>query len=92
MRSGRPSLKEGHELIERGPYSYVRHPIYSGLLLMFLGTVVLYGRVGGLVVLVACFIGLWLKVLQEERLLLERFSRAYADYRAQVKALIPFVF
>ena len=31
------AFKEQHELIERGPYAYVRHPIYSGVLLMFLG-------------------------------------------------------
>src|SRR3982074_1142929 len=36
--SGTITLKEGHELIERGPYRLVRHPIYTGLLTMFLAT------------------------------------------------------
>src|SRR3954447_1688978 len=42
--SGAVTLKEDHELIERGPYRWVRHPIYTGLLLMFLATAVLLGR------------------------------------------------
>jgi protein-S-isoprenylcysteine O-methyltransferase Ste14 len=87
-----PVLKVGHELIERGPYAYVRHPIYSGVLLMFLGTVVLFGRAGGFAAWVAVFLGLWFKALQEERLLLAHFPAAYAEYKERVKALIPFVF
>src|SRR5215510_9264608 len=39
--SARVALKENHELIQRGPYRVVRHPIYSGLLVMVLGTAVL---------------------------------------------------
>jgi protein-S-isoprenylcysteine O-methyltransferase Ste14 len=39
-----PSSQEDHELIERGPYVYVRHPMYSGLILMLLGAVIWYGR------------------------------------------------
>src|SRR5260221_8388257 len=45
--SSRVTLKEGHELIQRGPYRLIRHPIYSGLLLMVLGTAILVGRTGG---------------------------------------------
>src|ERR1700683_3626587 len=36
--SGTVTFKEHHELIVRGPYAYVRHPIYTAMLLMFLGT------------------------------------------------------
>jgi protein-S-isoprenylcysteine O-methyltransferase Ste14 len=87
-----PGLKEGHELVEHGPYAYVRHPIYSGVLLMLLGTAVLLGRGGGFAVWVAMFLGSWFKALQEERLLLEHFPAAYAEYKARVKLLVPFVF
>lgn len=89
--SASPAIKEKHELIERGPYAYVRHPIYSGVLLMALGTTILYGRVGGFAVLVALFIGLWFKALPEERLLTQHFPEAYSKYKTRVKALIPFV-
>ncbi|MBO0695837.1 MAG: isoprenylcysteine carboxylmethyltransferase family protein, partial [Verrucomicrobia bacterium] len=45
--SGVVTLKEGHELIERGPYRIVRHPIYTGILGMFAGTAIALGYLGG---------------------------------------------
>ena len=45
--SAEVSFKQDHELIESGPYAHVRHPIYSGLLLMCLGTAIFYGRALG---------------------------------------------
>src|SRR5438094_5509881 len=45
--SGVITLKEGHELIERGPYRVVRHPIYTGILAMFAGTAIAVGDLGG---------------------------------------------
>ena len=50
------TFKENHELIQRGPYSLVRHPIYTAMLLMFLGRALAVGTVGGLL----CFPILWL--------------------------------
>jgi protein-S-isoprenylcysteine O-methyltransferase Ste14 len=85
-------FKEGHELINRGPYRYVRHPIYSGLLLMVFGTAVLYGRLGGFIALLVLFLAFWFKSLQEERLMTRHFPEAYRSYKMRVKALIPFVF
>lgn len=85
-------LKENHELVERGPYAYVRHPIYSGLLLMALGSAVISGRAGAVVALAIFFFGFWLKAGQEERLLTEHFPDEYPKYKARVKAFIPFVF
>jgi protein-S-isoprenylcysteine O-methyltransferase Ste14 len=88
--SSRVTLKEGHELIQRGPYRFVRHPIYSGLLLMVLGTAVLVGRTGGFFALLICFSGFWFKGRQEE-LLLTKHLPGYPEYMARTKALIPFV-
>ncbi len=82
-------LKRGHELIERGPYRWVRHPIYSGLLLAFLGTAVLIGELRGLLALVIVAVSFWFKLRLEERWLGEQFGAAYADYRRRVKALVP---
>jgi protein-S-isoprenylcysteine O-methyltransferase Ste14 len=86
-----PGLKENHELIARGPYAYVRHPMYSGLVLMLLGTVIWFGTAAGLVLFLACFAGTWLKLRQEEILLTRHFGARYPSYQARVKALIPFV-
>lgn len=89
--SGNVVLKENHELIERGPYRFVRHPIYSGLLLMYFGTAIYFARVGTLIALVAVVAGLLVKARQEERLLTRHFPQAYTSYKARVPALIPFM-
>ncbi len=89
--SSRVTLKEGHELIQHGPYGFVRHPIYSGLLLMILGTAVLVGHVGGFTAVVICFLGFWIKLRQEEALLTKRLF-GYAEYMARTKAFVPFLF
>ena len=60
------TLKENHELIQHGPYAYVRHPIYSGLLLLSLATAVHYATLGGFVLLVLAAIGFAFKMRQEE--------------------------
>lgn len=83
------TFKQDHELIQRGPYAYVRHPIYSGLLLMLLGTAVASGRLRSFV-----FVGVWFPLLAikahfEEQLMVRHFPEAYPDYRRRVKALIP---
>jgi protein-S-isoprenylcysteine O-methyltransferase Ste14 len=87
--SARVTLKEGHQLIESGPYDLVRHPIYSGLLLSMAATVMTIGTlqsVCGYTLLVGALI---FKLAAEERLLTTNLGRAYHDYRKRVKALIP---
>ena len=84
------TLKENHELMQRGPYRAVRHPIYSGLLLMILGTAILVGQAGSFVVLALCACGLWLKLRREETLLTKHLP-GYAEYMRRTRALIPFV-
>jgi protein-S-isoprenylcysteine O-methyltransferase Ste14 len=85
------TLKENHELIERGPYAWVRHPIYSGLLLLSLATAIHYATLGGFVVLALASIGFAFKMRQEEHLMTEHFPDRYPAYRARVKAIVPFV-
>ena len=89
--SGRVTLKENHELILRGPYRFVRHPIYTGLLTMVLGSVLLVGRAGALLGWLVFVAGLWLKTAQEEKLLLTQFPAEYAAYQQHVRRIIPFV-
>jgi protein-S-isoprenylcysteine O-methyltransferase Ste14 len=85
-------LKEDQELIQSGPYRYVRHPIYSGLMLMVLGVAIFYGRAIGFVAFTISFIASWLRARQEEKLLTKHFPEEYPNYKKQVKAFIPFVF
>jgi len=89
--SGGVVLKEDHELIQSGPYAYVRHPIYSGVFLLMLGFTVFRGQAPALVMMVMVVVLLSLKASQEEKLLVSHFPVEYPAYRKRVKALIPFV-
>lgn len=78
------------ELVTTGPYRFVRHPIYSGLLLALLGTALatnLYWLIA-LAVLGAYFT---YSATVEERLMTTSFRGEYASYKAHTKMLIPFV-
>jgi protein-S-isoprenylcysteine O-methyltransferase Ste14 len=85
------TLKQGHELIKSGPYRFVRHPIYTGLLLMCLGAAINIGLLRAWLGVVLVFAGFWIKLKQEEALMLRHFPNDYPTYRKQVKALVPFV-
>jgi len=67
----------------------VRHPIYSGLLLAFLGTALMIGEWRALLAAAITAISFWRKLRLEERWLGEYFGAAYADYMRRVKALVP---
>ncbi|HLH08627.1 MAG TPA: isoprenylcysteine carboxylmethyltransferase family protein [Terriglobales bacterium] len=90
--SARVTIKAGHELVRSGPYALVRHPIYTGLLLMVLGTAIEIGRVCGFVALGLAFIGWFMKLRTEEALMEQQFGDQYTQYKHEVKALIPGVF
>jgi len=90
--SAMPSIKKDHELIQRGPYRLVRHPIYTGLLLAVSGSCLAGGRVGNLWVVGTAAVLLIVKLKVEEALLARQFPEAYPQYRRRVKALIPFIY
>jgi protein-S-isoprenylcysteine O-methyltransferase Ste14 len=82
--------KDQPELVSSGPYSRVRHPIYSGILLALLGTSIatnLYWLIA-LAIMGAYFVH---SARVEERLMAEALPQAYASYRSHTKMLIPFV-
>jgi protein-S-isoprenylcysteine O-methyltransferase Ste14 len=83
------TFKQDHELIRAGPYRYVRHPIYTGLLLMALGTAIVATQLHCWLGVLAFGAGFWIKLCQEERLLLRHFPDQYPQYQKEVKALIP---
>jgi protein-S-isoprenylcysteine O-methyltransferase len=87
--SGIVTVKEDHTLITGGPYAWVRHPIYTGILLGLLGTAVTLGTVINMVEVPVVAFALWLKLRTEERFMFETFGEQYTMYRRHVKALIP---
>jgi protein-S-isoprenylcysteine O-methyltransferase Ste14 len=89
--SGTVTLKENHELIVRGPYRLVRHPIYTGLLAMLLATAIQQGHIAGMIGLVLVFVSFWIKLSAEEELMLKQFPGEYAVYQERAKRIIPFV-
>ena len=89
--SGRITLKLEHHVIQSGPYTFVRHPIYSGILLALLGTVISIGTVRSCIAFALVFASFILKLTLEERWLCTHLGAEYEEYRRQVKALIPCV-
>jgi protein-S-isoprenylcysteine O-methyltransferase Ste14 len=83
--------KERPQLVTSGPYRFVRHPIYSGLLLAMLGSA-LAATLLWLLVLVGLGSYFIYSARVEERLMTSSFPEAYPAYRARSKMLIPFVF
>jgi protein-S-isoprenylcysteine O-methyltransferase Ste14 len=90
--SAEVQLKEGHRLIRSGPYALARHPIYTGLLVGFLGAAIAVGELRGPAALALAFAAFLVKSRREEALMISRFGAEYEAYRREVKALIPFVF
>jgi protein-S-isoprenylcysteine O-methyltransferase Ste14 len=88
--SGTVTLKEGHELIRSGPYAYVRHPIYTGLLVALLGSAVACGELRAMIGLSVVAGAFTRKLRIEERFMREIFPGQYPRYCAEVPALIPF--
>ncbi len=89
--SGNVTLKEGHELVVTGPYRLVRHPIYTGLITMGVGTALEYAELVGFLVLALGIVVFAMRIPAEERLMTETFPDQYPEYRRRVKAVIPFV-
>ena len=85
------AFKEDHELITTGLYHYVRHPIYTGVLLMILATALFVGTLSAGIGFVIIVLGLWFKLRAEEELLTKHFPKEYSAYKDRTKALIPYV-
>jgi protein-S-isoprenylcysteine O-methyltransferase Ste14 len=85
------TIKREHELITTGPYAVVRHPIYTGILIGFVGVAVALSEVRGVVVLVLVFLGFWTKLRTEEAWMRAQFGETYASYARRTAALVPYL-
>lgn len=90
--SGEVRIAVGHQLVCTGPYRLVRHPIYTAMLGMLLGTAVVSGEDHALVGLAVLLLAYVRKTRLEENILLQAFGREYEKYRRATWALIPLVF
>ncbi len=83
--------KEGHRIVDTGPYAIVRHPIYSGALLAVAATAIYRGRIEAAIGASILIVALWMRARLEEGFLARELGEdAYAAYRARVPMLIPF--
>ena len=84
---------EDHKLVREGPYRFVRHPIYTGMLGMIVAAGLAWSHwIGFLIALVLFAIGTAIRVWSEERLLREQFGAAFDDYKLSVPAVLPIKF
>jgi protein-S-isoprenylcysteine O-methyltransferase Ste14 len=92
--SGLVVIKEDHELIQSGPYRWVRHPLYTGLLTGILGSVIAVSPTGRAFALVVLWIVLFsFKARSEERAMTQEFGERYGEYRARVRwAIFPLLY
>lgn len=83
------TIHEDPELVTSGPYRYVRHPIYTGVIALMVGTALIYP-----IALIPCAVVIvytLISALCEERDMRQKFPEAYREYRERSKMLIPFL-
>ena len=84
---------ENHKLVREGPYRFVRHPIYTGMLGMILAAGLAWSHWIGFLIALAFFaIGTAIRVRSEENLLREQFGAEFDDYKRSVPAVVPIKF
>ena len=83
------TVKVGHQLIRSGPYRWVRHPIYTGIILAMLGTAVVRDQVRGLVAVVLLYLGFKIKSKIEEHAMTGTFGAEYDAYSRSTGAIVP---
>jgi len=83
------ATRDGQPVVERGPYHFVRHPSYSGILLTLSGYCLAFTNWTALLAVVPGAVGLVYRIRVEERALLEALGEPYADYMRRTKRLVP---
>jgi protein-S-isoprenylcysteine O-methyltransferase Ste14 len=86
-----PEVRAGAQLVTRGPYSVIRHPMYSALLLVGLGLVLDAPSLLRWLLWLVLLVDLLFKLNYEERLLAGRFSD-YQAYQQRTWRIIPFIY
>jgi protein-S-isoprenylcysteine O-methyltransferase len=87
------TTEKDHELVERGPFQWVRHPSYTGVLLAFVGwALTLRNWAAMTVVLVPIFVAFWRRMNVEEEALVQALGDKYCEYMRRTNRLIPGIY
>jgi len=87
------TVERDHELVERGPFRWVRHPSYTGVLLAFVGwALTLWNWAAMAVVLVPIFVAFVRRMNVEEDALSRALGERYVEYMKRTKRLIPLLY
>ena len=89
--SSNVTVKVGHELIRTGPYRFVRHPIYTGMMVAAAGTAMALNQRRGIIAFVLLWISFTLKRMKEEEFMRQTFGTQYDDYARTTGAIFPFL-
>jgi protein-S-isoprenylcysteine O-methyltransferase Ste14 len=87
--SGVVTLKDDHELIRNGPYRWIRHPIYAGILLAMIGTAMIRGHARGWLGFLLVLAAYYFKARREERYLLQEFGERFAEHSHHTGMFLP---
>jgi protein-S-isoprenylcysteine O-methyltransferase Ste14 len=87
--SGVVTIKVNHELIRTGPYRFVRHPIYTGILLAMAGSALVYDQWRSVVGVALLGVSFTIKRLKEEQFMRQTFGAQYDDYARTTGAIFP---
>jgi protein-S-isoprenylcysteine O-methyltransferase Ste14 len=90
--SGEVRLASGHQLVRSGPYAHIRHPIYTGVLLMYLGVMLVSGEIHALIAVCVIVLAYLRKIGLEDKLMAKSFGSDWDAWRRASWALIPPIF
>ena len=87
------AIASDHRVVDDGPYTYVRHPSYSGVFIAFIGLgLLLFNRLSLVVLVLPVIIMFFWRMHVEERALLDALGERYAAYMKRTKRIVPFVY
>ena len=85
-------IREGHNIVDSGVYKYIRHPMYSAiLLLVIIQALLLNNYIAGLSGLISFGLLYFFRVKKEEKMMLLEFGTDYEKYMKRTKRIIPFI-
>ena len=87
--SGTVTIKTNHQLIRRGPYRWIRHPIYTGMLAALLATAMIQGLLSGIIGFLLVLLALFRKARREESFLSQEFGEGFMEHRRHTGMFLP---